>query len=60
MNYDPYVNTKEGQALFNGVLKETASQGDEEDTDEPKNIYAYLINNGLLKTTTRKRGDPIE
>jgi len=32
----------------------------EEDEDEPKNLYAYLIKNGLINRTKRKRGDPIE
>jgi len=32
----------------------------EEEEDEPKNLYAFLIKNGLTQRAKRKRGDPIE
>ena len=59
MNYDPYINTYEGQALYKGVL---ADEGDvmEEDANEPKDLYAYLISKGLTKRKKRKRGDPVD
>ena len=64
MNYDPFVNTKEGQALYNGVLSTNEDfekvHNIDEEADQPKNLYAYLIKNDLLTRKKRKRGDPIE
>ena len=31
-----------------------------DDEDEPRNIYAYLIKNGLVRREARKRGDPLD
>ena len=30
------------------------------DESEPKNLYAYLIKNGLINRRKKKRGDPID
>ena len=43
LNYDPFVETMEGQLLYNGVLANEESL----ENNQEKNIYAYLINNGL-------------
>ena len=59
LNYDPYVQTHEGQALYKGVLADEG-QKQEDDKDEPKDLYAYLISKGLTKRKKRKRGDPID
>lgn len=56
--------TEEGKALYNGVLKsETDINGRKvtelsDDEDEPKNIYAYLLKNGLIVHNKEKTGDP--
>ena len=31
-----------------------------DDESEPKNLYAYLIKNGLINRQKKKRGDPID
>ena len=55
LNYDPFVNTKDGQALYTGVLKDKHDEDGRavielsDDETEPKNLYAYLIKNGLIK-----------
>lgn len=45
--------------MYNGVLKDGAP-ADAKDFKEEKNIYAYLITNGLITQKKRKRGDPVE
>lgn len=58
MNYDPFIETNDGKSLYTGVLKTDAELVNDE--DEPTNIYAYLIKNGLVGRQARKRGDPID
>mmetsp|Transcript_32101 Transcript_32101/g.39808 ORF Transcript_32101/g.39808 Transcript_32101/m.39808 type:complete len:88 (-) Transcript_32101:18-281(-) len=52
--------TSEGQCLYNGLLKPEGETTNDEDPNEPKNLYAFLIQNDLIKRKARKRGDPIE
>ena len=59
MNYDPYVNTLEGQNLYNGVLN-PEGEPTPEYPDEPKNLYAFLIQKGLVKRKTKNRGNPLD
>lgn len=78
LNYDPFIETQDGQAIFGGVLSPPpASRGrsvktpataqtsvkeppavDEE--EQPKNLYAFLIKNGLTKLKRRRRNDPVD
>ena len=51
--------------MYNGVLStnedfEKMHTHIDEDSEQPNNLYAYLIKNDLLTRTKRKRGDPIE
>lgn len=39
---------------------ESALNSGEEEADEPKNLYAYLIKNDLIQRQKKKRGDPID
>ena len=52
--------TAEGQNLYNGVLKPEGEITPDGDASEPKNLYAYLIKNGLLKRKARKRGEQMD
>ena len=52
--------------MYTGVLKEKHDENGRaivelsDDEEEPKNLYAYLIKNGLIKRAKKKRGDPID